>query len=373
MKKIWQKSLASMVSAALCLTAFVGCLTVNAAAKYNGTIASEGATVEATATEAIVDLLVSADVPNGVKGMAYIGLKANTTFGALAGVVVTEGDAAVDLISEDGESGEAIGTDGQFIIKAFDTNKGVTSFKVRLTFKNDVGTLTAGNKYPVEVKYLGTSDIGAGNWDEDAFTFDVSGVNGIAVKAPAHDHTWGAGVMTTMPTTTSDGVITYTCKCGKTKTEAFVVSGTITTNTSKTSEDVDKVKVQYGAKFNSAVFADIQANGGTVTAIGMLFTKNGSALDFSNQATKPVYEYTGTIPSGASPTIYYYYQGMPFTQMSDSLTFRPYVKYTNSEGTVSYEYGDTVSFVYIDLLASLASDNAYAIELLNYYNEYVVK
>ena len=30
MKKIWQKSLASMVSAALCLTAFVGCLTVSA-------------------------------------------------------------------------------------------------------------------------------------------------------------------------------------------------------------------------------------------------------------------------------------------------------------------------------------------------------
>lgn len=190
MKKIWQKSLASMVSAALCLTAFVGCLTVNAATTtYTGKITSDGAAVEATATEAIVDLVVSAIVPDGAKGMAYIGLKANTTFGALTGVVVTEGDAAVDLMSEDGESGEAIGTDGQFIIKAKDTNKGVTSFKVRLTFKNGVGTLTAGNKYPVEVKYLGTSDIGAANWDEDAFTFDVSGVNGITVNSGVYEAT----------------------------------------------------------------------------------------------------------------------------------------------------------------------------------------
>lgn len=189
MKKIWQKSLASMVSVALCLTAFVGCLTVNAAAKYNGTITSAGKEITTEATEAQIDLVVSATVPDGAKGMAYIGLKANTTFGTFKNVEVIDGAAAVDLLSEDGNLGYAIGADGQFIIKAFDTDKGVTSFTVRLTFKNDVGALTAGDEYPVEVKYLGTSDIGAANMDEESFAFTTN-VGKITVKSstPACEH-----------------------------------------------------------------------------------------------------------------------------------------------------------------------------------------
>ena len=360
MKKIWQKSLASMVSAALCLTAFVGCLTVNAATTYNGKITSDGVAVETTATEATVKLTISADVDMAAAGITV------TNF-----LLPTGNEGLYKLVPPaDGAFNRANGT---VIVEAKDQKDyPFNNAEVTLTFtKNKELTLNENDSFAVNVTPLKNSTIPAATYNEDEIYFDVDNIN-ITVKS-SHTHTWGAGVMTTMPTTTSNGVITYTCGCGATKQEAFSVSGTITTNTSKTSEDVDKVKVQYGAKFNSAVFADIQANGGTVTAIGMLFTRNGSDLDFSNEATKPVYEYTSTIPSGASPTLYYYYQGMPFSQMSDSLTFRPYVKYTNSEGTVSYEYGDTVSFVYIDLLASLASDNAYAIELLNYYNEYVVK
>lgn len=193
MKKIWQKSLASMVSAALCLTAFVGCLTVNAATTYRGKITSKGVEVEATAKEATIDLVVLATVPAEAKGMACAGLKVTTGYGKLTNAEVTSGNAYVETKVINGETDKPteipdIGADGQFIVTANDTKTGVNSFNVRLTFTagNDV---TAGTTYPVNVTYLGSKDIGAGNWDEDAFTFDVSGVNGITVNSGVYEAT----------------------------------------------------------------------------------------------------------------------------------------------------------------------------------------
>ena len=34
-------------------------------------------------------------------------------------------------------------------------------------------------------------------------------------------HNWGEGVVTTEPTTEAEGVKTYTCECGETKTESI--------------------------------------------------------------------------------------------------------------------------------------------------------
>jgi len=43
--------------------------------------------------------------------------------------------------------------------------------------------------------------------------------------APAHEHSWGDGEVTTQPTCTTEGVKTFTCECGETKTEAVAATG----------------------------------------------------------------------------------------------------------------------------------------------------
>lgn len=369
MKKIWQKSLASMVSAALCLTAFVGCLTVNAA-DYQGTITSAGTEITTAAAEAQIDLVVSADVPAGAKGMACAGLKVTTEYGKLTNAVVTSGEAYVETKSPEGEVESAtpdIGADGQFIVWAKDTKTGVSSFTVRLTFTP--GSVTAGTTYPVNVDYLGTkADIGAANWDEKSFAFTTN-VGKITVKS-SHTHTWDAGVMTTMPTTTSDGVvtdgvITYTCECGETKQEAFSVNGTITENSAKILADVGLVKSQYSVKISADVFSSLKDKGATDITFGMLLTKEGSIPSFENTATSKLYEYVGTIPPGKAATDTGYFQNMNFNQMGLTLSFRPFVKFIYQE-QVCYCYGNTYARDFITLIRDNTDDKSIA--LINLYD-----
>lgn len=182
MKKIWQKSLASMVSAALCLTAFVGCLTVNAATVHTGTIKSNGVAVATTATEAKLDVAVS--VSNVTPGIAYTGLKATTDFGTLKGVEIKSGEVKVEELSTDGVTSiPAIDENGSFIIAAIDTLNGANDYVLTLTFaKNASVELVEGAKYPVTITYLGSKDVGAANWNEDPIGFNVA-VKDITVTA----------------------------------------------------------------------------------------------------------------------------------------------------------------------------------------------
>lgn len=359
-----------MVSAALCLTAFVGCLTVNAA-DYPGTITSAGAVITTEETVAQIDLVVSANVPDEVKGMAYTGLKVTTGFGKLTNAKVTSGAAYVETKTTDGETPTPdIGADGQFIVAANDTSAGVKSFTVSLTFTKTVDTLTTETPYAVNVAYLGTkADIGAANWDEKSFAFDVSGVNGITVTS-SHTHTWDAGVMTTMPTTTSDGVvtdgvITYTCECGETKQEAFSVNGTITENSAKILADVGSVKSQYSVKISADVFSSLKDKGATDITFGMLLTKDGSIPSFENTATSKLYEYVGPIPAGKAATDTGYFQNMNFNQMGLTLSFRPFVKFIYQE-QVCYCYGNTYARDFITLIRDNIDDKSIA--LINLYD-----
>ena len=43
----------------------------------------------------------------------------------------------------------------------------------------------------------------------------------IPMVVPAHTHEWGEGVVTTEATETAEGVMTYTCGCGETRTEVI--------------------------------------------------------------------------------------------------------------------------------------------------------
>ncbi len=52
-----------------------------------------------------------------------------------------------------------------------------------------------------------------------------SGGGGGSAPSGVHSHTWDAGVITTPATCTTDGVKTYTCSCGETKTEIIPATG----------------------------------------------------------------------------------------------------------------------------------------------------
>lgn len=57
------------------------------------------------------------------------------------------------------------------------------------------------------------------------FQFYVLGAGGEQPKP--HTHVWGEGVVTTEATCTEEGVLTYTCECGETKTETIAALGHI--------------------------------------------------------------------------------------------------------------------------------------------------
>ncbi|MGN0451430.1 MAG: hypothetical protein ACI4FN_04880 [Acutalibacteraceae bacterium] len=237
MKKIWQKSLASMVSAALCLTAFVGCLTVNAA-DYQGTVTSEGASVTTEEAQATVTLTLSSTS----KAMNVAAIKVSTKYGALASVGLVEN-------KDDNYKIEKEGIDlasGKLFVEAIGNNEGFTTADVVLTF-NKAEKIGEGT-YPVEV--LAFAGDTAASWDEKTINLAVDGAINITVTSShthVYDtlkndetnhwyececgktngleaHTYGAGVVTKQPTTTTTGVMTYTCStCGYVKTEDIAI------------------------------------------------------------------------------------------------------------------------------------------------------
>lgn len=173
MKKIWQKSLASMVSAALCLTAFVGCLTVNAA-DYQGTITSKGATVTTEATQATVTLTLSS--PDAAMNVAAIA--ATSKYGTLVSVTENEDGYYIDdnkLLSE-----------GKFFVDANNNAVGFKTANVVLTFEK--GAEVAEGTYPVTVTYYAGES--AATWTEKTVNLAVNGAINITVNAstPVCDH-----------------------------------------------------------------------------------------------------------------------------------------------------------------------------------------
>ena len=174
MKKIWQKSLASMVSAALCLTAFVGCLTVNAATTYEGTITSKGATVTTDDAQATVTLTLSSE-----NAMNAAAIKVSTKYGKLASVNV--GDYKEDNYKI--EEGYVVLDTGKLFVEAIDNNAGFTTAKVVLTF--DKAADVAEGTYPVTVSAFAGET--AATWNEDIVNLAVTGEINITVNAATTD------------------------------------------------------------------------------------------------------------------------------------------------------------------------------------------
>lgn len=169
MKKIWQKSLASMVSAALCLTAFVGCLTVNAA-DYEGAVTSEGVSVTTEDTQAKVTLTLSSE-----KAMNVAAVKVSTGYGTLASVELVENKT-------DNYKIEAEGVDlasGKLFVEAIGNETGFTTANVVLTF--DKAANVVEGTYPVEV--LAFAGDTAASWDEKTINLAVTGDINITVAS----------------------------------------------------------------------------------------------------------------------------------------------------------------------------------------------
>ncbi|MGN0494470.1 MAG: hypothetical protein ACI4F7_12545 [Acutalibacteraceae bacterium] len=166
MKKIWQKSLASMVSAALCLTAFVGCLTVNAA-DYQGTITSAGASVTTEDTQAIVTLALTSPAAMNVAAIA-----ATSEYGTLTSVTENEEGYYIDdtkLLSK-----------GKFFVDANDNEAGFNTANVVLTFTKAEGVVA--NTYPVTVTYFAGES--AATWAEETVELVVDSEINIVVTEP---------------------------------------------------------------------------------------------------------------------------------------------------------------------------------------------
>lgn len=247
MKKIWQKSLACMVSAALCLTAFVGCLTVNAATTYNGKITSDGVAVETTATEATVKLTISAEVD-----MAAAGITVSTDFGALTNVSVPTENEVRYKIDPPADGGFNL-ANGTVIVEAKDQKDyPFNNAEVTLTFtKNKELTLNENDSFAVNVTPLKNSTIPAATYNEDEIYFTVDVIN-ITVKAstPVCEHDWGNGVVTLRPTTVDTGIREFTCsKCEEVKEETIPVATIVTT----TAEDPQTNKVGHNIALQNSI------------------------------------------------------------------------------------------------------------------------
>jgi hypothetical protein len=60
---------------------------------------------------------------------------------------------------------------------------------------------------------------------EEASEVEVETTSSTAEKTPAHTHSWDSGTVTQTATCTSNGVKTYSCSCGQTKTESIGATG----------------------------------------------------------------------------------------------------------------------------------------------------
>jgi hypothetical protein len=60
---------------------------------------------------------------------------------------------------------------------------------------------------------------------EEASEVDIETTSSTAEETPAHTHSWDGGTVTQAATCTSNGVKTYSCSCGQTKTEAIPATG----------------------------------------------------------------------------------------------------------------------------------------------------
>lgn len=364
MEKIFKKSLALILSAALCLTALVGCLTVSAAEGDTTKPVYSVNSVEGAAG-AEVDVVASFSKISNVCAHHVI-------FTFPAGLEVTAvKNAAGEPYAAFDNSGERFdykldrAEDGSTKVQFLDfvnwAAEGLSTSDMSIHFTVKIAAGAAANtEYPVTIA-VQAADYAAEN------LLDVTCTSGkVTVKADTHEHTWDAGVMTTMPTTTSNGVVTYTCtECQETKTEDFVVAGTVTEYSNYTFVNVAEAKTQYAVKISPEVFSSIIANKCELVEYGVMLTLDGTTPAADNEKTQVFPNASITEAPAKSKSDALYYSGMNLDQMGWTTSFRPYVKFTRA-GQTCYFYAENYSKVFIEAIKD--NTDAQSIALLALYN-----
>ena len=115
----------------------------------------------------------------------------------------------------------------------------------------------AAGTYTVGVVGRNGIDIFNNNEEDVNFTFVAGTVT--VTEAPACEHEWDDGVVTTSATCTEEGVMTYTCAlCGETKTEAIPANGH--TFSTEWTIDVEPTETTPGSKSHHCLYCDAKTD-----------------------------------------------------------------------------------------------------------------
>ena len=204
MEKIFKKSLALVLSAALCLTALVGCLTVSAEGA-SATVTVGSVEVNSDATKATVPVTITA-TGDGIAA-AMFELKVDTTKINLSGLwediatnIKTESDSiGINVsVSNDGDNVTTVASEDvyRFIVEGVDPTSGenvsikqFTNASFDLTFNIASGVTGENaiefvNDTHAQACNAGTFDINTGKYTGDEVPFTLTGTNGaVTVKA----------------------------------------------------------------------------------------------------------------------------------------------------------------------------------------------
>lgn len=356
MKKIWQKSLASMVSAALCLTAFVGCLTVNAA-DYQGAVTSTGATVSTEDTQATVTLKLSSE-----NAMNVAAIKVSTDYGTLASVNV--GDYTDKNYKIDGNY--VVLDTGKLFVEAIGNETGFTTADVVLTF-NKAANVVAGT-YPVQV--LAFAGETAATWDEKTVNLAVEGAINITVTS-AHTHTWefvsgtpATGSDNSSNTETAKGTIALKCACGETKNAQVNYSyyaRTASVGVNVESETLLTFAARYERDFSRIT------TGANITDGYIVLSQKRAGADVTTLVTS-LADCADTVDS-SSYKVYQTNIGMVGFAMSDDVTSTVYAYDATTDAWYSgINYTYSVKSLSEEVLSTSTSDaqKTLFVNLLNY-------
>lgn len=218
MEKIFKKSLALILSAALCLTALVGCLTVSAAEGDNTKPVYSVNSVEGAAGAEVKVVANFSEISNVCAHHVIFTFPAGLEVKAVKkadGTPYTPFNNDGDRFDYKLDVAEDDSTKVQFVDFVNWAADGLSTSDMSIHFTVKIAADAAANtEYPVTIAVQAA--------DQEAVDLlDVTCTDGkVTVKANTHVHTWNAGVVTTEPTLTAKGVKTYTCTvCNETKTE----------------------------------------------------------------------------------------------------------------------------------------------------------
>lgn len=251
MEKIFKKSLALVLSAALCLTALVGCLTVSAAETDNSATVRVGSvTVNSDATKATVPVTITATGDGIAAAMFELKVDTNKIYlsGSWADVAtnIKTGSNTVGLnvsASHDGDNVTTVASEDvyRFIVEGVNPTSGenvsikqFTNASFDLIF-NIASGVTGENVIEfVNDKHAQACNAGTfnadGTYTGNEKPFTLTGTDGAVTVGSTHEHSWDAGTVTLRPTTTETGVRTFKCTgCDVTKTETIPVATVVTT------------------------------------------------------------------------------------------------------------------------------------------------